>query len=49
MYFIAKEFGLTDELNLGGKTPWQSFMLVYLLILKNNPNFIFEVVSTKPM
>ncbi len=49
MYFIAKEFGLTDELNLGGKTPWQSFMLLYLLILKNNPNFIFEVVSTKPM
>ena len=49
MYHIANEMGLTKELNLNGKTPWQSFAARIYMDIKENPNSIFEVVATKPM
>lgn len=49
MYHIANEMGLTKELNLNGKTPWQSFVARIYMDIKENPNSIFEVVATKPM
>ncbi|ARR03130.1 putative restriction endonuclease-replacing protein HrgA [Campylobacter vicugnae] len=49
IYHIANEMGLTKELNLNGKTPWQSFVARIYMDIKENPNSIFEVVATKPM
>lgn len=49
MYHIAREFGLTSDLNLAGKTPWASFGARIYVDIKENPNSIFEVVATKPM
>ena len=49
MYHIANEMGLTKELNLNGKTPWQSFGARIYMDIKENPNSIFEVVATKPI
>lgn len=49
IYHIANEMGLTKELNLNGKTPWQSFAARIYMDIKENPNSIFEVVATKPM
>ena len=49
IYNIAKEMGLTKELNLNGKTPWASFAARIYMDIKENPNSIFEVVATKPM
>lgn len=49
MYHIAREFGLTSDLNLSGKTPWASFAARIYMDIKENPNSIFEIVATKPM
>lgn len=49
IYHIANEMGLAKELNLNGKTPWQSFAARIYMDIKENPNSIFEVVATKPM
>ena len=48
MYHIANEMGLTKELNLNGKTPWQSFGAAIYMNVKEADS-IFEVVATKPM
>ncbi|QCU00732.1 HrgA protein [Campylobacter hyointestinalis subsp. hyointestinalis] len=48
MYHIANEMGLTKELNLNGKTPWQSFGAgIYVNVKKADS--IFEVVAEKPI
>lgn len=48
MYHIANEMGLTKELNLNGKTPWQSFGAAIYMNVKEADS-IFEVVATKPI
>lgn len=48
MYHIANEMGLTKELNLNGKTPWDSFAATIYMNVKKADS-IFEVVATKPM
>ncbi len=49
MYHIANEMGLTEELNLSGKTPWASFAARIYVDIKENSDSIFEVVATKPI
>ena len=49
MYHIAREFGLTSDLNLSGKTPWASFAARIYMDIKENPNSIFEIVARKPI
>lgn len=49
MYKIAKNLGLTEELNFKGKTPWATFGAYIYMDLKNNPDTIFEKVQEKPI
>ena len=49
IYKIADELDLTKELNLSGKTPWDSFSAQIYLDLKENDNSIFEKISEKPI
>ena len=48
MWHIALKMGLTNELNLSGKTPWASFGAAIYVDVKNE-NSIFEVVQKKPV
>lgn len=49
IYKIADELDLTKELNLSGKTPWDSFSAQIYSDLKENDNSIFEKISEKPI
>ena len=49
IYKIAEELDLTKELNLSGKTPWDSFSAQIYSDLKENDNSIFEKISEKPI
>ena len=49
VYKIADELDLTKELNLSGKTPWDSFSAQIYSDLKENDNSIFEKISEKPI
>ncbi|MBR8466138.1 HrgA protein [Campylobacter sp. faydin G-140] len=49
IYKLAEEMRLVEQLNLKGKTPWQTFSAYIYIDLKNNPNSIFEKVSQKPI
>ena len=49
IYKIADELDLTKELNLSGKTPWDSFSAQIYADLKENDNSIFEKISEKPI
>lgn len=49
MYEIAKSFGLTDKLNLNGKTPWASFGARIYVDLNNNEKTLFEKVQDRPI
>lgn len=49
IYKIADELDLTKELNLSGKTPWDSFSVQIYSDLKENDNSIFEKISEKPI
>ena len=49
IYKIADELDLTKELNLSGKTPWDSFSAQIYSDLKENDNSIFEKISKKPI
>ena len=49
IYKIADELDLAKELNLSGKTPWDSFSAQIYSDLKENDNSIFEKISEKPI
>lgn len=49
IYKIAEQMGLSKELNLKGKTPWDTFSARLYIDLKNNKNSIFEKTQNRPI